>query len=61
MRDSMTVKDFEINDLKKLIKSTKIKELEVELKVYMQECVRLRQITERSIKLSGELDVNRMR
>lgn len=42
LKDTIYVKDSEILDLKKDIKSTKIKELEVELKTYMQECLRLR-------------------
>lgn len=33
----------------------------METKAYMQECVRLRQITENAVKLSGELDVERMK
>ena len=46
LKDTLYTKDNEIVDLKKEIKSTKIKELEIELKVYMQECLRLRNITE---------------
>lgn len=42
LKDSIYNKDSEILELKKDIKSTKIKELETELKTYMQECLRLR-------------------
>lgn len=41
LKDQLINKDNEIVDLKKDIKSTKIKELEIELKTYMQECLRL--------------------
>ncbi len=60
LKDSIYVKDSDIADLKKEIKSTKIKELEIELKVYMQECLRLRGITDQAIKLSGEIDLKRI-
>ena len=60
MKDTIYSKDNEIVDLKKEIKSTKVKELEIELKVYMQECLRLRSITEQAIKLSGEIDLKKL-
>jgi hypothetical protein len=41
----VATRDFEMMDLKKCLKSTKIRELEIETKAYMQECVRLREIT----------------
>ena len=37
-----------------------MKELEIESKAYMQECVRLRGITEHAIKMSGEIDLDRI-
>lgn len=42
------------------MKNTKIKELEIENRAIMQECFRLRGIAENSMRLSGELDVERM-
>ncbi|CDW90055.1 UNKNOWN [Stylonychia lemnae] len=60
LKDNVFNKDAEIYDLKKEIKSTKIKELEIELKTYMQECLRLRQITEQAIKFSGEIDLKKI-
>jgi D-serine dehydratase len=60
LKDILTLKDQELYDLKKTLKSTKIKELEIETKAIMTECLRLRGITENAIKLSGELDVERM-
>lgn len=60
LKDQAIDKDNEIVELKKDIKSTKIKELESELKTYMQECLRLRSVTEHAIKMSGEIDLHRM-
>jgi hypothetical protein len=39
---------------------TKIGELEAELRVYSQECQRLRRMTERAILASGEIDVKQI-
>lgn len=61
MKDLISQKDFEIFDLKKTLKSTKISELEMETKAYMQECIRLRGLAEKAIYMSGELDVERMK
>jgi hypothetical protein len=44
LKDTIYSNNTEILDLKKQIKSTKVRELEVEIKSYMQECVRLRGI-----------------
>jgi precorrin-2 methylase len=60
LKDTLQNKDHEILLLNKDIKSTKIRELEMELRTYMQECLRLRAITQQSIKLSGEIDLKRM-
>ena len=60
LKDIIYQKEAEILDLKKDIKSTKIKELEIDLRTYMQECSRLRKIAEHSIRLSGEIDLKRM-
>lgn len=60
LKDVIYQKEAEILDLKKDIKSTKIKELEIDLRTYMQECSRLRKIAEHSIRLSGEIDLKRM-
>lgn len=60
MKDAIAQRDHEIIDLQKTLKSTRIKELEIEVKMYQQECLRLRGITENAIRLSGELDVERM-
>ena len=60
LKDIIYQKEAEILDLKKDIKSTKIKELEIDLRTYMQECGRLRKIAEHSIRLSGEIDLKRM-
>lgn len=61
LKDIISQKDFELVDLKKTLKSTKISELEMECKAYMQECVRLRGITERAIYMSGEIDLDKIR
>jgi len=42
LKDVLNMKEFEIADMKKMLKSSKIKELEIEAKAYMSECVRLR-------------------
>jgi len=59
LKDQIYIKDAEILDYKKTMKSTKIKEMEVELKTYMTECLRLRSVTETAVKLSGEIDLKK--
>ncbi len=61
LKDVLNMKEFEIADMKKMLKSSKIKELEIEAKAYMSECVRLRQVCEQAIKASGEIDLERIR
>ena len=61
MKDILSQKDFEIIDLKKTVKATKINELELETKAYMQECVRLRKISERAVQMSGEIDLEKIK
>jgi len=60
LKDQLYAKDNEIYDFKKNLKLTKIKELEAELKEYMNECLRMRQIADRAIKMSGEIDLKKM-
>ena len=43
-------KDEEIEALKKNIRSTQLQEIEVEIKIYIDECARLRQQLEEVIK-----------
>ena len=50
MQQQVVSKQDEIEGLKRNIKSTKIGEIEVELKVYMDECTRLRGQLEEVIK-----------
>lgn len=50
MQTSVIVKQDEIENLKRNIKSTKISEIEVEMKMYMDECTRLRHQLEEVIK-----------
>ena len=39
---------------------TKIQELETELRMYVGECMRMRRMTETAVKMSGEIDLNRL-
>jgi len=41
------------------VKSTKIKELQQEVKTYQGECVRLRKLAESAIEMTGEIEVKR--
>ena len=42
LQSSVTLKTNEVESLKRHIKSTKIAEIEVEMKLYIDECARLR-------------------
>ena len=61
LKDILNNKELELSDLRKLMKSTKLKEMEIENRTILSECFRLRAIAENSIKLSGEIDVEKMR
>jgi len=50
LQSEIAVKDEENDKLKKNIKNTKIAEMEVEMKMYMDECTRLRHQLEEVIK-----------
>jgi hypothetical protein len=50
MQQTVLMKADEIEALKRNIKSTKIAEIEVEMKMYMDECTRLRHQLEEVIK-----------
>jgi len=43
-------KDEELNRIKKEIKSTKLQELDLELRTYMDECLRLRHMLEETMR-----------
>ena len=57
LKDQLYQKDDELISLRMSMKMTKIQELEQELKMYIGECLRLRKISERAIKLSGEIEL----
>ena len=57
-KEELILKDTEVQNLKKDSRITKIRELEFEVKQYQAECLRLRAITARSIKLSGEIELD---
>ena len=52
MRNDLKKKEEENNKLKKSLKATNIQELEVEMKLYVDECTRLRHMLEESYKNS---------
>jgi len=60
LKEIVAVKDQELNNLKKNMKSTKMREMDIQLKMYMSECIRLREMTENAIKASGEIEVNQI-
>lgn len=43
LQNEKLISDEEINALKRNIRSTRLTEIEVEVKLYMEECARLRQ------------------
>ena len=51
----MVMKDDEILSLKKDIKSTKLSEMDPELRTYMDECMRLRHLLEESMRSKDPL------
>ncbi|TNV85398.1 hypothetical protein FGO68_gene15267 [Halteria grandinella] len=60
LKDQLYLKDDEITSLRMSMKLTKLKELETELRLYVAECLRLRKITEQAVRLSGEIDLQRL-
>lgn len=58
LKQDMKKKDEELNKLKRSLKATNIQELEVEMKLYVDECTRLRHMLEESYKNS--MDPNEM-
>jgi hypothetical protein len=50
MKTELTKKDEEMSKIKRSLKSTNIQELEVEMKLYVDECTRLRHMLEESYK-----------
>ena len=50
LSNSLSAKTNEVETLKRHIKSTKISEIEVEMKLYMDECIRLRSQLEEVIR-----------
>mmetsp|Transcript_15089 Transcript_15089/g.10963 ORF Transcript_15089/g.10963 Transcript_15089/m.10963 type:complete len:153 (-) Transcript_15089:1435-1893(-) len=61
LRDILAQREFELADLKKVLKSTRMRELEVEARMYMGECMRLRQVCEHAVKMSGEIDLEKIK
>ena len=51
----MVMKDDEILSLKKDIKSTRLSEMDLELRTYMDECMRLRHLLEESMRSKDPL------
>ena len=60
MKEVVQQKDSELVELKRNLKSTKMRETDIQLKMYMSECIRLRAITENAIKASGEIDMGKI-
>lgn len=58
LKADLKKKDEEINKIKKSLKSTNIQELEVEMKLYVDECTRLRHMLEEAYK--NVMDPNEM-
>ena len=55
LKHEMVMKDDEILSLKKDIKSTKLSEMDLELRTYMDECMRLRHLLEESMRSKDPL------
>ena len=55
LKEEIQLKDEEINRLKKNIRITKFQELELEVKMYMEECSRLRQLAKDVIRWKDPL------
>ena len=60
LKDQLFQKEDEVTGLKMSMKMTKIQELETELRMYVGECMRMRRMTETAVKMSGEIDLNRL-
>jgi len=60
LKDTVCQKSLEIVDLKRNIKVSRANEYEMEINVYKAECQRLRAICENSIRISGELDLDKL-
>ncbi len=60
-KDILAIKEQEIVELKQSFKTTKFKEIEAEAKAYMNECARLRKLTEHAIKVSGEIEYEKQK
>jgi len=56
LQDILRQRDQELNDVRRTLKATKLREVEVECRHYMQECQRLRQIAEQTIQQSGQVE-----
>lgn len=57
LKDTIISREDDIANLKMNTKLTKIQELEAELRMYIQECKRLRNISKKAIIASGEIDL----
>ena len=51
MKETISGKNQELEDLRRNIKSTKIYELQEELQIYRRECMKLRKISENAYQL----------
>jgi hypothetical protein len=51
MKETISSKNQELEDLRRNIKSTKIYELQEELQIYRRECMKLRKISENAYQL----------
>lgn len=61
LRTEKSAKEEELNNLKKKTKVTKLQEMEVEIKMYIDECTRLRHLLEEVIQqksMVGQEDIN---
>jgi hypothetical protein len=51
MREIISSKNQELEDLQRNIKATKMYELQEELQIYQQECIKLRKLSENAVHL----------
>lgn len=61
MKDKLLEREDAIVQLKRDVRYTKIQEIESEARAYATECLRLRQIAEEAVKISGEIDLKHLR
>ncbi len=55
LRGQVALKEEEVQALKKNTKATKLQELEIEMKMYIDECTRLRHLLEETMRAKNPL------